>query len=269
MLLVLFKRFLGKRIRHGSGGEGGETLEQLVLRAQHGDAKLRNQLITDYQPFIAKLTSRFSRKYIDPSRDDEFSVALDGFNEAIQKFSPESGRSFLGFAETVIRRRLIDYVRKEQKFQHAVPYSAFDVVDDEDQVVNPVEMQQALRQYEADRDSEARRLEIIELTGLLAKFGISFAELADASPKHVDSRQLLFGIARTLAQSDEMMELLLAKGQLPVKQLLSVVDVSRKTVERNRKYIIAVALIYHGQFPYLQDYICPDIETVERSGAHA
>ena len=35
-------------------------------------------------------------------RDDEFSIALAAFNEAINQYSSVMGRSFLGFAETVI-----------------------------------------------------------------------------------------------------------------------------------------------------------------------
>ncbi len=244
------------------------TLEEQIQIAQQGDHALRNQLITEYQPYIAKITSRFCRRYVDPSRDDEYSIALDAFNEAIEKFSSVSGRSFLGFAETVIRRRLIDYVRKEQKYAQHIPYSAFDIEDDESQIVNPVETRQALNEHQAIIESEARRLEIMELSAELAAFGVSFSELVDVSPKHTDSRQMLIRVALTLADSQEMMGLLREKLQLPIKQLLEQVEVSRKTLERNRKYVIAIALAASGNYPYLQDYLDQDHTSQERSAQH-
>lgn len=229
--------------------------EQIIVLIQEGDLELRNQFISDYQPYIAKVTSRFSKRYIDPAKDDEYSIALSAFNEAITGFSPHAGRSFLGFAEQVIRRRLIDYVRKEQRFAHQLPYSSFEIEDDEAQVVNPVEIHQAIEVYEKSKESEERKHEILELTQCLNEFGIRFGDLADASPKHDDSRQSLFAIARQLADNRELMRLMLAKRQLPIKELLELVSVSRKTLERNRKFIIAAALIYEGPYPYLKAYL--------------
>ncbi|PYI53037.1 RNA polymerase sigma factor SigI [Paenibacillus flagellatus] len=254
MLLVLFKKFLGKRQSHEASGTP-ETPEAKVMGIQSGNIRLRNQFITDYQPYVAKVTSRFCKRYIDPSRDDEFSIALGAFNEAINQFSPESGRSFLSFAETVIRRRLIDYVRKESRFAGQIPYSSFEVEDDEDSIVNPVEIHQAIEHYEKEKTTEERRSEIVDFNRCLQEFGISFHDLVEASPKHSDSREALFKIGALLARDQAMMGIVLTKKMLPIKELLDQVDVSRKTLERNRKFIIAVALIYSGPYPYLKHYL--------------
>lgn len=255
MILVLLKRFLGKSHTHRSDAYPGQPPEELVLQIQQGDIRLRNQFITEYQPYVAKVTSRFSKRYIDPARDDEFAIALAAFNEAINQFSHQSGRSFLSFAETVIRRRLIDYVRKEQRFSQQVPYSSFDVEDDEENIVNPIEVHQAIHQYELQKGMEERRSEILELNRVLSEFDISFADLADSSPKHTDSRETLIGIGIMLSNDSQMMRTLLGKRMLPIKELLEVAEVSRKTLERNRKYIIAVAIIHNGPYPYLRDYL--------------
>jgi RNA polymerase sigma factor len=58
-----------------------------------------------------------------------------------------------------------------------------------------------------------------------------------------------------LIEDDELREFLFHKKQLPVKQLEAKVAVSRKTIERNRKYIIAMAIILSGEFLYLKEYI--------------
>lgn len=254
MLLVLFKKFLGKRQSHDSA-DIPDTPERKVLQIQDGNIRLRNQFITDYQPYVAKVTSRFCKRYIDPSRDDEFSIALGAFNEAINQFSPESGRSFLSFSETVIRRRLIDYIRKESRFTGQIPYSSFEVEDDEDSIVNPVEVHQAIEQYEKEKTIEERRSEIVDFNRCLQDFGISFNDLVEASPKHNDSREALLKIGVILARDQTMMSIVLVKKMLPIKELLDQVNVSRKTLERNRKFIIAIALIYSGSYPYLKHYL--------------
>ncbi|MCZ8512642.1 RNA polymerase sigma factor SigI [Paenibacillus filicis] len=255
MLLVLFKKFLGKRQSHHPDTAGSQTPEQAVIRIQEGDLRLRNQFITDYQPYVAKVTSRFCKRYVDPARDDEFSIALAAFNEAINQYSQQAGRSFLGFAEQVIRRRLIDYVRKEQRFSQQIPYSTFEVEDEEDNIVNPIEIHQAIEQYEKQKGMEERRSEIIDLNRCLKDFGIGFNDLVEASPKHDDSRQALFSIAKTLSNDVDLMRVMLTKRMLPIKELLDQVEVSRKTLERNRKFIIAVALIYNGPYPFLREYL--------------
>ncbi|GAY78475.1 RNA polymerase sigma-54 factor RpoN [Sporolactobacillus inulinus] len=60
-----------------------------------------------------------------------------------------------------------------------------------------------------------------------------------------------------------MVAYLKKKKQLPIKDLLQFVSCSRKTIERNRKYIIALALIYIGGFSALRSYIEPEMETVQ------
>ena len=48
--------------------------------------------------------------------------------------------------------------------------------------------------------------------------------------------------------------------RLPIKELEKQVNVSRKTIERNRKYIIAISIILFGEFDYLRDYLKGVIE---------
>ncbi|MNI95833.1 RNA polymerase sigma factor SigI [compost metagenome] len=58
-----------------------------------------------------------------------------------------------------------------------------------------------------------------------------------------------------LASDSSLMRILVSKRMLPIKELLAMTNVSRKTLERNRKYIIAIAIIYNGPYPYLRDYL--------------
>ncbi|REE85183.1 RNA polymerase sigma factor [Paenibacillus taihuensis] len=257
MLLVLFKRIFGGKHEKSAVTEDHHIApEEVVEQIRRGEAS-RSDFIAAYKPYIAKVTSRFCKRYIDPEQADEFSIALVAFDEAIEQFKGQAGKSFLGFAETVIRRRLIDYVRKEQRHQGTVPYSAFDQDDEEEMTVNPIETKEALYRYSISQEAEARRMEIAEYDARLKEFGISFMELSDLSPKHTDSRLLLISISRLLANEPELYEVLEQKQKLPIKELCEMASVSRKTIERNRKYIIALALLHNGDFPHLQQYIEP------------
>lgn len=255
LLLVLFKRFLRNTVSAEAAEEDKLTPEQKIARIRDGDELLREQFIADYKPYIMKVTSRFCKRYIDPSRDDEFSIALLAFNEAINQFSSHAGKSFIGFSETVIRRRLIDHVRKEQRHSKVVPYSMFDSEEEEQPQYNSVETKQAMFAFEMKRTEDERRVEIGELNNELDRFGISFAELVEVSPKHADSRRLLIGIAQTLLGEEPLFDSLRQSGKLPVKELTELCGVSRKTVERNRKYIIAISLVISGPYPYMHDYL--------------
>ncbi|MFC5648261.1 RNA polymerase sigma factor SigI [Paenibacillus solisilvae] len=259
MLLVLFKRFFGKQtpaVTRNGENEERRSPEETVELIRSGEAS-RDDFIQAYKPYIAKVTSRFCKRYIDPTRDDEFSIALSAFNEAIDQYSSHAGKSFLGFVETVVRRRLIDYVRKEQRHSTTVPYSAFDGTDDEEMAVNPIETREAVQRYVQEQDEEARRQEIEEYNTCLKGYGISFAELPEISPKHADSRQLLIAISRLFVEAEHLFEAFEVKQKLPVKELCEMASVSRKTIERNRKYIIALAILHTGKYPYLQSYLQP------------
>lgn len=253
MLLVLFKKFLG--LRSPQNDVADTKIEDTIVQIQEGDAQLLNQVITDYQPYIAKSASRFCKRFVEPSRDEEFAIAMHAFQEAIHQFSPKEGRSFLGFAETVIRRRLIDYIRRERRHTGHLSYSSFEIEDEEGLPVNAADVHKAIEVYESEKIAEERRAEITAFNEELGMFAISFEELVRVSPKHADSREMMFQIARIISGDPDMLGTLLSKKTMPIKELLEKVDVSRKTIERNRKYLIALTLIYAGHYPYLSDYL--------------
>jgi RNA polymerase sigma factor len=230
-------------------------LDQLLSRARSGDEEARNQLLKDYIPFVAKSASQATGRYIRRGQDDEFSVALAAFNEAIDRYDIERGSSFLSFSDTVIKRRLIDYFRSKQAKQKDLPFSDFEIQDEEENVINYVEVQKSVEAHHKQVESDARREEIMRFTQLLQGFEISMEELVDISPKHQDARENAIEVAKVIARDAELRSHLLTKRSLPLKSLMKHVSVSRKTIERQRKYIIAVSLILTGDFDMLQDYI--------------
>ncbi|PLS16429.1 RNA polymerase sigma-I factor [Bacillus sp. M6-12] len=228
------------------------SLENTVMEIQGGNQELREELLVSFKPFIAKTVSSVCRRYITES-DDEFSIGLIAFNEAIDKFIPEKGSSLLAFAETIVKRRVIDYLRSQARKQDLLLEYKND--EDQEQSESYLETEKSMQQFHMVRDAEKRKEEILLYQKKLLEFDLVFSDLAENSPKHADARQNAISIAKMLVGDEELKEILFDKKRLPVKQLEQRVKVSRKTIERNRKYIIAISIILDGEFFYLKDYI--------------
>lgn len=229
------------------------TLEQSVLLIQQGNRTLLNEIIENYKPFIAKTVSSVCKRYIYET-DDEFSIGLIAFNEAIEKYSPEKGSSLLSFSEVLIKRRVIDYIRKQSKSQHVsmdLTYSSLEEESPGMVIVNEL----SLEDFRKKSDADLRKDEIVQFQTLLASFDLSFRDLVENSPKHSDARTNAIMVAKVLVENSELKNSLLEKKRLPIKELEKMVDVSRKTIERNRKYIIAIALILSSDYLYMKDYL--------------
>ena len=70
-----------------------------------------DSLIDQYMNFIQAETVRFTQGAPTQVREDQLSVAMFAFYEAVQGY--ERGRgAFLPYAAASIRNRLIDYIRK-------------------------------------------------------------------------------------------------------------------------------------------------------------
>lgn len=235
------------------------TLEESVRLIQQGDHSLLNEMIESYKPFIAKNVSSVCKRYIYET-DDEFSIGLIAFNEAIEKYSTERGSSLLSFAEVIIKRRVIDYLRKQTKNQHVsidLTYSSSEEESAGMVIVNELSMEE----YKKKSEEEIRKEEIIQFQTLLLSFDLSFNDLVENSPKHADARENAIKVAKLLVENAELRNSLYEKKRLPIKQLEKMVNISRKTIERNRKYIIAIALILSSDYVYLNDYLKGVLET--------
>lgn len=236
------------------------SLEETVLAIQNGDQVLQNELIYQYKPFIAKTVSSVCKRYISET-DDEFSIGLIAFNEAIQKYSSDKGSSLLSFAEVIIKRRVIDYIRQQIKHQN-LSMDANGFEENEDEVSqSSLEANMSLEEYHKQTDDELRKQEIIRFSKLLTEFDLTFKDLVENSPKHADARKNAMLVAREIVSNEEIKQILVEKKRLPIKQIENSVSVSRKTIERNRKCIIAIALILMNDYLYLQEYIKGVLET--------
>lgn len=229
------------------------SLNETIMEIQDGHEELENDLIKQYIPFIRKTTAKVCKRYISTTEDDEYSIALIAFSEAIRQYSPEKGSSFLSFASLVIRRRVIDYIRQEQR--RRTPISIDYTETDKENMENVAEVHASVQEYENMLENEYRREEIIHLQENLHTYGITLSEVSEQSPKHQDARENMLEIAKTVVMNDDLRETLIEKKRLPMKHLTNEIAMSRKTIERNRKYIITLTLILMEDYRYLKDYL--------------
>lgn len=245
MLLSIIQGIFNKK-------KSDTALIELVWKAKTGDEKIMNELLIAFTPFMKKTASFVCDRFIDES-DEEFSVALVGFHEAVLKYKPEENASLKTFAHLIMKRRLIDHIRKEAVRNANVLLS----IDGEgDAKTHEYAFDESsIFSYSEERHAEERREELVEYAKLLKDYGLSFRELAEVSPKHADSRKTAFQVAQIIAETPEFTKHLEENKRLPMKQLEEIVEVSRKTIERHRKYIIAVTLLLTNDFTYIKEYV--------------
>lgn len=235
-----------------------DDLRQVIARVQQGQGSSREEIIQRYLPFILKVTSQLCKRYVKLGVDDEVSIALMAFNEALDKYDLGQNTSFFAFAESVIKRRIIDYFRKKNKENKEIPWSAM-VQDENDQdaayQIDRLTWDQACSHQFEEEIKVMRRDEILEYQKQLQYYGITLQDLVEASPKHQDARINAFEVARHIYENERFCKHLQKTKALPMKELETEVKVSRKTLERQRKYIIAITVILTGQFYFLKDYL--------------
>ena len=213
-------------------------IQQLINEARQDNEAAREKLILSFRNNIAAASSRVCGRTLDWNNDDELSIGLIAFNEAIDSFDVSQGKSFWNYAQLVIRNRLIDHFRRESSWKlHVVPPTIND--EGTDQLDNS----QAIENYQNFEAAKDRAEMVAYFQSLLLKYRITLNDLIKDSPKHSDTRASLMKAAVTLMENPELLQKLLITKQLPIKELILLTRLSRKVLETGRRYIIALVLI--------------------------
>lgn len=226
------------------------TLNQRVLRIQNKQEEME-PLIREYKPFILATARKCSSKSYITEQDDEYSVALLAFAEAIRGYRQDKG-SFLSFAKRIIQMRCIDYYRKSKREEEGL--ASLDSAGDDGRENSLIDIQ-SMKHYAEAETARNRALEIEQFKQELAKWNISFSDLVQASPKHVKTRLVCRRIIGYLLGHEEKLRWIFQKQMLPLADMEKDLLIPRKQLERFRKYIIAVLIIKTGDYPFLQEYV--------------
>ncbi len=222
------------------------TLEDRVEQAKK-DKELLNQLISQFKPFIASVIQKRIGKYLRYGSDDELSIGLLAFNEAIRSFDKGKGK-FLSFARIVIINRLIDYYRKSSK-EKTITLNFDPETEDP---INEFIDKKAMENYSYGVEEESRKTEIIEYSAVLKHWDISFENLVKVSPKHNVLRDEYIKIAKLITERQDLLSDLKRTQRLPVKELEKIIPIHRKKIERGRIYIIAVVIAIINKFSFIE-----------------
>lgn len=227
-------------------------IDTLVMSAK-SNSLIREKLIKQHEFYILKCASKTSHRFISKS-DDEWSVALFAFSQAIDSYDLDKG-SFLKFAELVIKRRLIDYSKSQMKYnaETSVDPIAFDTEPEEES--EDVSLRMAVAEQVSRQDNGNLKLEIEEAVKLFKAYGFTFFDLSTCSPHAEKTRRSCAKAVNYMLKSPLTINEMRTTGQLPLKLLEKSTGVPRKILERHRKYIIAAVEILSGEYPYLAEYM--------------
>ena len=225
-------------------------LEQVYAAKESVQAA--DQLIGDYLPFIRAETAKFLKRPPEEGRDDELSIAMIAFHEAIGGYAKHRG-SFLKYASMLIRSRLIDHYRKEKRHRGLVslelPAAEEDGPSLMDTLPEPTDRIQSLTHRQASRQ------EIEEFGRQLQAFGLSFSQVAENCPKQQRTLAACQKVLAAARSHPEILEKLVRTKKLPMKELSALAGVEGKTMERHRSYLIAILLAFTNGYEIIRGHL--------------
>lgn len=226
-----------------------------ILIRQVYDAKadmaLADALISNYMPFIRSETSKFLNGKPAHDSEDALSIAMIAFHEAIQGYSKLRG-AFLHYAAMTIRSRLIDFYRKEQRHRNLI---SLDTPANEEEEPLHTHLADERQETEERIHRETTHTEIAELSEQLASFGVSLTDVADNCPKQQRTMEACQKAIAYAKANPALIQELVDTGRLPIARLAAGTNVERKTLERHRKYLVALLLVYSNGYEIIRGHL--------------
>lgn len=227
---------------------GQPISDETVLLAQKGDAQVREDVIASSIPWVKKLV-RKQTFIISVDSTDEFSIALDALNTAIDRFSLDKHIPFRAYASILIRNRLIDWnrqkssARREHSFtdmdQGPIPYE------------NRLEDPSSSIAY-ADIESEDS---MIEVEYKLSLFGLSLDGLVDHFPKQRPTLLFCVRAARVLSSDQELFDKTIESRRLPASEIARRLGAPVKRVDKHRSGILLLAILLQSDLFLIRSYV--------------
>lgn len=232
----------------------GDQVGVYLQRIKAGDESSREMLIADAKPFIAGVVGRLCGRSLNWDRDDELSIGLIAFNEAIDRFKEQMGVPFTAFARIVIRSRVTDYLRKESRWNRVDLHMSGVQLEN---TVSQAENNASWDIYIKETANRERIEEIQDYNQKITGLGITFKDLVRSSPKHRDTRETLIRAAYYVVENQALYNALQTSKRLPMREIERGTGIGRKVLERGRKYIISIAVLLYNreEYLYLNSYV--------------
>ena len=202
-----------------------------------------NELIEKHMPFIIKSISDVTGRYVSCENDEELSVGLLGFHEAIERYDNEKGH-FLSFAKLVIGSRIKNYLKSENKHQHS---SLEELLDKGLEIKDEY--------LEQKEDNSILIEEISRLKTEISSFGFTLEDLASEAPKQQATRKNAISLSEEISKDEEFTSFMYVKKRLPIKRIVLKFSVTEKVIKGSKKFIISVVIIIDKNFSVLKNWI--------------
>jgi len=218
--------------------KSAENILKTIRKIKAGNDILRNDFIEQYKSFIMSTISKTTGRYIDTENCEELSIGLLAFNEAIDRYESKKG-TFIHFAEVVIRSRIIDFVKRENKHKN-------DCLEDNKEI---------LSYTESKFERVELREEINHFKKSLEQYGFSMKDLVQGAPKHYDTKKNASIIANKILNHPVLLSEFEKRKKIPIKASAQYCGVSEKVIKRNKIYITAYILILKGPGESLKEFL--------------
>ncbi len=213
-----------------------DSIIEIIDSIRKGDLQLRDRFISESIPFIMESLYKILKRRIDIKNDEEFSIGLSAFNEAIDHYDLCRKGDFYRYSSIIINHRIIDYLRSAKKRDKTIPFSS---IEDNECFEQKYLASNTYNQYEIVELKE----DILILQQNLMEFGITWDDLISNSPVHRDTRRLCIRIAKEILEDEDLYSKLINTKRIPRSQLVERLKIHRRTIENHRTFIIAICLI--------------------------
>ena len=230
---------------------GHELVEQVYAAKTDSDAA--DALIRQYMGFIRAEAAKFLHRAPVEGHDEEFSIVLLAFYEAILGYEKHRG-AFLAYASRGIRSRLIDHYRREKKHSKVVSLHE-PIQDGEEDTLKIDHLEDPKNPIETSHHKSAAKEEIMEFELCLKGFGISFSDVADNCPRQERTLRACQKVLLEARRHPEYLDELIQTKKLPITALSKLSGVDKKTLERHRKYLIAVLLAFTNGYEIIRGHL--------------
>ena len=150
-----------------------------------------------------------------------------------------------------IKNRLIDHYRKEKR--NRIQVSLDEQSEDRPDLIDTIRDEHD--SFEETEVREATKQEIAELSAQMTDFGVSMQDIADNSPKQKRTLECCQRAVYFARHNPEILEDFLRTKRVPIAKLAEGAEVERKTLERHRRYLVAVLLICTNGYEILRGHI--------------
>ena len=102
---------------------------------------------------------------------------------------------------------------------------------------------------------DATRAEIEELSLQMSEFGVTLSDVTDHCPKQQRTLEACQKALWVVRENKTLMENFLRTKRLPIGPMAEGSGTERKTLERHRKYLVALLLVYTNGYEIIRGHL--------------